>query len=86
MGDLIEAAGYVLIDFRSNNHVVQVRLRYFVYSTEYGYEMEISNVDAWVATVLFKIKAKILRFIIFQALGKLPSTCVCVFKRKGVQT
>lgn len=43
MGDIIEANGFVCVDFRRDNQVVHVRLDYHVYYTKHGYHIEFTG-------------------------------------------
>ena len=77
--DMIEATGFVCVDFRRNNHVVHVRLDYEIRATAYGYHIEFTKIGTQDPLLLMKlkdpeIKAIILGYIINQITGKLPST------------
>ena len=70
MGDLlIDATGFVWVDFNRNNHVVHMRLNYHVYTRKRDYHAEITNTDSLDSSFLKKlkepkIKAKILGLIL----------------------
>ena len=77
--NLIEATGFVCVDFRRNDHVVHVRLDYEVYTREYGHHVEFTKIGTQDPLLLKrlkdpKIKTRILDFIVSQMAGKLPST------------
>ena len=69
MGDLIDATGFVCVDFNRNNHVVHVRLELSCLTRKRDYQMEITNTDSLDPSILKKLKdpkinAKVLGFIL----------------------
>lgn len=81
MGDIIEATGFIYVDFRREGQVVHARLDYHVHATSHGYRLEFTDIDPRDPSLLTKLedpetRTRILGFIIDQATGKLQQTAV----------